>query len=307
MNQMAVGDLNDWRYFAVVVDSGGFSAAARALGLPKSRLSRRVAGLEARLGVRLLQRSTRRLTLTDVGRQVLVHSQALLREAEAAEAAASALRAEASGLLRVSLPPQMLGRASTLGTVFTRYLADHPKVTLETVLTTRRVDLIAEGIDLALRVRTEDDEDPQWATRRLQLALSKLVASPGCAAAHGGLGDFAAVSATPALGSAGPDRRVHWQLTGPAGQVRDVSAPARLVCEDFALRLQAAVAGLGVTMLPAPMAAPDLAAGRLVEVMPGWGYAPAHLQAVYPTQRGVTPALRALLDALVAMDEPLSP
>src|SRR5690606_34924880 len=102
-------DLNDYRYFAAVVDAGGFSAAERALGVPKSRLSRRVAALERRLGVRLLQRSTRRITLTDTGRQVAEHARAMMREAEAADCVASSRRVEPSGALRVSLPPQLLG------------------------------------------------------------------------------------------------------------------------------------------------------------------------------------------------------
>lgn len=292
-----LGDLNDYRYFAVVVDSGGFSAAARMLGLPKSRLSRRVAGLEARLGVRLLQRSTRKLTLTDVGQQVLGHCRGLLREAEAAECAAAQRQAEPSGLVRVSMPPPALD--THFAEVFARFLLDHPKVTLETVLTSRRIDLIEEGIDLAIRVRTTDDEDPQWATRRLRRAGALLVASPDCVARHEGLTSLASLQQAPALGAPGPDRKIHWQLIGPGGERRDVAAPARLACDHFGLRMQAALAGLGVTMLPDTFAAAEIATGRLLPVLPQWQFAPSYLQAVYPSQRGLSPAVRVLLDALV--------
>ena len=289
-------DLNDYRYFAVVVDCGGFSAAARQLGLPKSRLSRRVAGLEARLGVRLLQRSTRRITVTHVGQQVLAHCQALLREAEAAECAAARVKAEPSGRVRVSLPMNILD-ISLIG-VFEKFLIDHPKVTLDVIQTSRRVDLIEEGIDLALRVRAADDEDPQWATRRLMPTRPLLVASPALAEAHGGLGTLAQLEAAPALGATSPDGKVHLKMEGPAGEVRDIALVPRLSSDHFALRTRAAVLGLGVTMLPEMFALPEIKAGRLVEVLPGWRFQLNHFQAVYVSQRGLSPAVRALLDAL---------
>ena len=305
MSQMNAVDLNDYRYFAVVVDSGGFSAAARALGLPKSRLSRRVAGLEARLGVRLLQRSTRRITVTQVGRQVLGHCQALLREAEAAECAAARVVAEPSGLVRISMPLNLLDLA--LHGVFEQFLLDHPKVMLDLVQTNRRVDLIEEGIDLALRVRPTDDEDPQWATRRLLPTRPRLVASPACAARHEGLATLEAVAAAPALGATDADGKVRWRLAGPQGRMHELAVPTRLATDHFGLRLRAAVAGLGVTMLPEYHALPEIAAGRLIEVLPDWRFPINHLQAVYPSQRGLSPAVRALLDALVARQEGIGP
>lgn len=293
-----IGDLNDYRYFAVVAHSGGFSAASRLLGLPKSRLSRRVSGLEARLGVRLLQRSTRRLALTEVGRQVLTHCEALLREAEIAACVATSRQAEPSGLLRVSTPASLLD--DEIEGVFEAFLAAYPKVSLELVVTSRRVDLIEEGVDLALRVRTPDDEDPQWATRRLRPAQGVLVASPDFMAQHGGLTTLAELREAPALGAAAADRKVHWRLRAPDGSLHDVAAPARLAVEHFGLRRSSAEAGLGVTVLPCYMAQPALDSGRLVLVLPGWAPPPSHLQAVYPTQRGISPALRMLIDRLAA-------
>lgn len=292
-------DLNDYRYFAAVVDAGGFSAAERVLGVPKSRLSRRVAALEHRLGVRLLQRSTRRITLTDTGSRVAEHARAMVREAEAADSVADSRRIEPSGVLRVSMPPQLV-ETEELSRVFNDFLAANPRVVLELVMTPRRVDLVAEGIDLALRVRTPDDEDPQWAIRRLRIARAILVASPALVAAHGGLATLDALAEVPALGSLGPDRRVHWVLEAEDGRKANVAAPARLVCNDFPLRMRAAVAGLGVTMLPDDYAAAAIAEGGLVQVLPEWGMPSGTLQVVYPTQRGLSVAVRALLDALIA-------
>jgi DNA-binding transcriptional LysR family regulator len=295
-------DLNDYRYFAVVVDCGGFSAAARQLGLPKSRLSRRVAGLESRLGVRLLQRSTRRITVTHVGQQVLAHCQALLREAEAAECAAARVKAEPSGRVRVSLPMNLLD-ISLIG-VFEKFMQDHPKVTLDVIQTSRRVDLIEEGVDLALRVRAADDEDPQWATRRLTPTRPLLVASPALAQAHGGLITFAQLEGAPVMGATAPDGKVHWRLEGPDDEVKEVALAPRLSSDHFALRTRAAVLGLGVTMLPEVFALPEIETGRLVQVLPGWRFQLNHLQAVYVSQRGLSPAVRALLDALAQVEAP---
>jgi DNA-binding transcriptional LysR family regulator len=153
-------------------------------------------------------------------------------------------------------------------------------------------------------VRSPDDEDPQWATRRLCAANGVLVASPEFVARHGGLRSPDALREAPALGMPHPDRRVHWTLVGPDGRPVDVAASARLGCEDFAMRRQAAVAGLGVTMLPTTYADPEIAAGTLVRVLPEWNQPAATLQVVYPSQRGLAVAVRALLDALIAAFEP---
>ncbi|WP_410499642.1 LysR substrate-binding domain-containing protein [Chitinibacter sp. S2-10] len=288
-------DFNDYAYFACVIEYGGFSAAARQLGIPKSRLSRRIATLEERLGVRLLQRSTRKLTLTDVGQKFLTHCQALQREAEAAECVVASQRIEPSGRVRLSVPPAMLDKLSA---ILHRYIVENPKVVLETIATTRRVDLLEEGIDIALRVRATDDEDLQWATRRLRPARGILVASPQLVEQLG-ITTPGALAMAPALGMLAADQRIHWRLVNDAGESREFVLPPRLASESFALRRQAAISGLGVTMLPEDDAAADLAAGTLVEVLPDWHFPYSHVQAVYASQRGLSPAVRALLDVLV--------
>jgi DNA-binding transcriptional LysR family regulator len=296
-----VGDLNDYRYFAAVIDAGGFSAASRLCGLPKSRLSRRVAALEARLGVRLLQRSTRRLTLTDVGQQVLEHAHTLLAAAESAWCVARQRSAEPVGRLRVSAPAGVLDQNVTA--VLVDLLQRHHRLRLDVVVTNRRVNLIEEGIDVALRVRPDDDEDPQWATRRLRAAQAALVASPALLAQTGAIDSIEALSEAPALGALSADGRVHWSLRGPDGKPREITAPLRLGCEHFPARLQAALAGLGVTLLPLPYVAEALRDGRLVQVLPAWTAIGGHLQAVYTTQRGLLPGVRALIDALAALPD----
>lgn len=289
-------DLNDLMYFAKVIEHGGFSAAGQQLGIPKSRLSRRVAELEARLGVRLLQRTTRKLALTETGERFLRHCQAMLLEAEQAQEAVASLSSEPRGKIRVSCPSE-LARAG-LHHVISAFLLKYPLVQLDMILTNRRVDLLQEGIDVALRVRDQSDEDPSLIARQLAPATAYLVAAPAL------LNGLAIVTPEdlqqlPALGAAGIDRRIHHLLKNQAGLRREVTFEARLSIEDFDIRREAALQGLGFTMLPYAKCVADLQAGRLVRLLPDWNLPGGHLQAVYPHRRGMLPAVRAWLEHLV--------
>lgn len=288
-------DLNDLFYFAKVVEAGGFAAAGRLLGLPKSRLSRRVAELEARLNVRLLQRTTRKLALTDLGERYYRHCQAMLVEAEMADEVAAQLSAEPRGRVKLSCPVALA--ETSLNEMLPGFLAAYPQVNLELLLTNRRVDLVNEGVDVALRVRAPGDEDLSLISRRLRPAMTVLVAAPPLLKGHK-LRTPDDLSALPVLGAIESDRKVHMKLLGPEGEMREIAAEARLAAEDFNLRKNVALAGLGVTVLPFNYCSEELADGRLVRVLPDWSEPEAYLQAVYPHRRGVLPAVRALLDYL---------
>ncbi|MBC9250792.1 LysR family transcriptional regulator [Pseudomonas alcaligenes] len=288
-------DLNDLFYFAQVVEQGGFTAAGRLLGIPKSRLSRRIAELEERLGVRLLQRTTRKLALTDVGERYLRHCQAMLQAAEQAEETVAALTSEPRGRLRVSCPTEM-ARTRLRQTVVS-FLERYPKVQLEIVLSNRRIDLLDEGIDVALRVREADDEDPNLICRQLVPARALLVAAPQLLA---GLrietpDDLAQL---PVLGALSSDRRVHYLLRDAKGNRRDIALEARLAIEDFEVRKAAALKGLGISMLPQANCQQELDDGRLVRLLPGWDLPGGNLQAVYTHRRGMLPAVRAWIEHL---------
>ncbi|GBL57259.1 DNA-binding transcriptional regulator, LysR family [Pseudomonas citronellolis] len=299
-------DLNDLFYFAKVVEAGGFAAAGRELGLPKSRLSRRIAELEARLNARLLQRTTRKLALTDIGERYYRHCQAMLVEAEMADEVVAQLSAEPRGRVRLSCPVAMA--ETSLNAMLPGFLASYPQVNLELLLTNRRVDLVNEGVDVALRVRAPGDEDPSLVTRRLRPAAAVLVATPELLRGRRlqGPDDLAGL---PVLGAIGNDRKVHLQLHGPGGEVRELALEARLAAEDFNLRKNVALAGLGITTLPLYYCLEELASGQLVRVLPDWQEPAAFLQAVYPHRRGLLPAVRALIDYLAEgfgrSDEPL--
>jgi DNA-binding transcriptional LysR family regulator len=176
-------DLNDLYYFAQVVDHGGFAAASRAVGLPKSTLSRRISALEERLGARLLQRSTRQFSVTDVGRTFYAHCKAMLVEAEAAEEAITLSRSEPRGIVRVSCPIALL--QTNIGVMVADFLAENPLVEIRLSALNRPVDVIAEGFDLAIRVRRPPLEDSDLVLRVFSERKQCLVASPSLVEALG--------------------------------------------------------------------------------------------------------------------------
>jgi DNA-binding transcriptional LysR family regulator len=285
-------DLNDFHFFAAVVNHGGFSAAARALKLPKSRLSKRVARLEERLGVRLLERSTRRLAVTDVGREFHRQCEAVLAGAEEAEAIAARARSEPHGTLRVNCPPGFAG--TIMAGILPGFMRAYPAVRIELSVVNRRVDLIEERIDVAFRVRTRLDSDPELTIRILGKDRIVLVASPDFAAAHGerltpkGLGGLPTVT----FGEAGEV----WRLSTEAGGSLEVRHRPILACVDFDVLIEAAAAGLGVSLIPVHACAHAIHAGRLVQVMPEWTASDGIIHLAFTSRRGMLPATRAFID-----------
>ena len=289
-------DLNDLYYFAKVVEAGGFAAAGRLLGIPKSRLSRRIAELEERLGARLLQRTTRQLKLTSVGERYLRHCQAMMLEAEMADEAVASMSSEPRGRLRVSCPTGLAHQM--LPIVISTFLGKFPQVQLEMVLLNRRVDLINEGIDVALRVREHGDEDPMLVTRRLRQAQMVVVASPGFIEGHE-IKHPQDLKNLPVLGALEADRLVHVRLLDQQGKSCDLALEARLGIDDFVVRKACVLAGQGFTLLPMMFCEAELNNGTMVQLLPEWSLPGGWLQAVYPHRRGVMPAVRAWIDHLV--------
>lgn len=296
---MAMQDLNDLFYFAKVVECGGFMAAGRKLGLPKSRLSRRVAELEARLGVRLLQRTTRKLALTEVGANYYEHCRAMLAEAEAAEEAILRATAEPRGLVRVTCPEQIA--KSLLGPILPRFLTANPQVRVWLDATGRRVDLIEEGVDVALRVRPMIEESASLVARKLGVGRLFLVASPGLLAEHGVPKTPAELARYPLLTMSRPDGRGLVALLDSEGHEYSVWVDTpRLMTDDLVVLAQAAVAGQGVAALPVLVCQEALAEGRLVQLLPEYQMPGGILHVVFPSRRHLVPAVRSFIDFLVA-------
>jgi DNA-binding transcriptional LysR family regulator len=287
-------DFNDYAYFAEVVAHGGFAAAGRALREPKSKLSRRVAGLEERLGLRLIERSSRRFRVTDTGQAFYERCRAILAEAEQAEALVVQAQAEPHGRIRFSCPTGML---EPIAGLISSFLARYPKVRLQLVATDRPVDLIAERIDLALRVRASLNSDAALTMRSLGRSTRIVVASPQLANRIETIEQLAQV---PALATSDSADDLEWHLETEAGRSHVLRVEPRLGCEDMASVRNAAVDGLGVAILPDHVCHEAMKAGRLVRVLPEWRGVQGIVHLVFTTRRGLSPAVRALIDHLAA-------
>ena len=292
----ALQDLNDLYFFAAVVEHAGFSAAGRALGVPKSRLSKRVAQLEDRLGVRLLQRTTRRFVVTEVGERFYAHCRAVLEEAQAAQDAVDELRTEPRGVVRLSCPVSLA--QTVLAHVLPDFLAQYPKVQVRLLSSNRRVDVIGEGYDVAIRVRSKLDEDGNLVIRSFGQTRTLLVASPALLQRQGRPATPDALAKLPALSMHEHEGAQLWELIGPAGERVNVEVQARLISGDFAVLLESARRGMGVALLPEFVCAPAIARGELERVLPDWSVPQGTMHFVYPSRRGMLPGVRTLVDFL---------
>jgi len=291
-----VQDLNDMLFFAEVVERGGFAAAGRALGLPKSRLSRRVAELEAHLGVRLLHRTTRRLSLTDVGAQYLRHCIAVREEAEAAADVVALVHSEPRGTLRVSCPVTLA--QTMVGALLPGFMALYPQVRVDMQVSNRVVNLVEDGIDVALRVRPTLDASGSLIIKPLGASQTLLVGSPAQLERQGAPLTVADLERIDTVAMSAGDGRATWQLLGPGGATHDWAHQPRCVVDDLLTLRFAVLGGVGAGVLPDYMCRDDLDAGRLVPVLSGWNPAPGLIHAVFASRRGLAPSVRHFLDFL---------
>lgn len=289
-------DLNDMLYFAEVVDRGGFAAAGRALGIPKSRLSRRVAQLEERLGVRLLQRTTRKLSLTEAGELYHRHCVAMREDAEAAEEAVSQVLTEPRGTIRVVCPVTLA--QSVIGRLVPRFLERYPHVRIDMQVDNRVVDLVQEAVDVALRVRPTLDDSGSLIVKNFGVTYGLLVACPALLARHGGLASPDDLHKLPTMAMSAADGRASWKLLGPGGRGFELQHRPCYTANDLTTLKFAALAGTGMCILPDYMCTDEVAQGRLVEVLAGWAPPPGVVHAVFPSRRGLVPAVRRFLDFL---------
>lgn len=289
-------DLNDMWYFAEVVDKGGFAAASRSLGLPKSRLSRRVAELEARLGVRLLQRTTRKLSLTAVGEMFHRHCVAMREEALAAEQAVDQSRTEPRGTIRVGCPVTLA--QTTIGTILPRFLLRFPQVTVDMRISNRVVDVVEEGFDVALRVRDRLDNSGSMVVKNLGHSNTLLVASPQQIARQGLPARPQELAACDTVAMSAANGRSTWLLMGPSGTSVAVQHMPRLIADDLLTLKMATLEGVGIGWVPDYMCRDEIERGELVRVLPDWAPPLGIVHAVFPSRRGLVPAVRQFLDYL---------
>lgn len=286
-------DINDLYYFARVAEHRGFTAAARKLHIAKSALSKRVARLEDRLGARLIERSSRGFRLTALGTEVLAQCEGIVAAVEGAEAVAMRATASPRGTIRFACPPGMAYDA--VSSILPDFLLVHPEVRIAMAVSNRRVDLIEDGFDLALRVREQLDSDAALIVRRLGLSRRILVASPAHLARREPVTGLAGLLECPLLCIGEDIREERWTLVSEGGET-EVTAVPHLASSDFRVLLDAALAGLGIALLPQAVCRSALADGRLVHVLPQWRSRDSIVHLVFTTRRGMLPATRALID-----------
>jgi DNA-binding transcriptional LysR family regulator len=291
-----VRDFNDLQFFAAVVRHNGFTAAARVLAVPKSRVSRRVSLLEEQLGVRLLDRTTRGLSLTEVGQQVFAHAQAAVIEAEAAEEAALRMQTEPRGLVRLSCP---LGLQGALAVALPPFLMAHPMLRVQCVITDRRVDLVHEGVDIAIRVRERLDTDAEFQVKRIGVSKRILVASPALLKENGKPKAPNDLPAFPVLHQ-GDQGGAVWHLTTEDGRNCSVPIDPRMATGSFDILIAAVSQGAGIALLPAANCREALAQGTLVQVLPEWGGVDGIVHLLFASRRGMLPGVRAVIDFVAA-------
>lgn len=289
-------DLNDLYYYVQVVEHRGFSPAGRALCMPKSKLSRRISMLEERLGVRLIQRTTRHFSVTEIGQTYYEHCKAMLVEAKAAQDAIEVTRGEPRGIVRITCPVALLH--ANVGAMLSDFMAINPLVTVHLEATNRRVDLVAEGVDIAIRVRPPPIQDSDLVMRVLANRSQCLVASPALIQGRRLPMVPADLTDWPSLGLGVWQQSHIWNLFGPDEAHIALCHTPRFVTGDMIALRDAALTGVGIVQLPTMMVCDQLAQGKLIRLLQDW--APRHeiIHVVFPSRRGLLPLVRALIDYL---------
>ncbi|WP_180104213.1 LysR substrate-binding domain-containing protein [Acinetobacter sp. YH12108] len=290
-------DLDDFYCFAQVVEHGGFSAAERATDIPKSKLSRRVYNLEERLGVRLIQRSSRHFAVTDIGMNIYRHAQVMLSAAQAAHDLVDHLSTEPRGTIKISLPVSIA--QNEMAKILPDFLKKYPEIKVQMMITNRRVDIINEGFDLALRVRTSLDDDPNLVIRQFEKIEQHLFASQGYLNEFGDLKTPEQLSEHKILSMAEEHTEQFLILQNEQQQQKKIRINPTVMGSDLNMLAQLAASGCGITLLPDNVVQQYVERGELVRVLSDWKTAHGIFHLVYPSRRGLLPAVRVFIDYLV--------
>ncbi|HEX7911594.1 MAG TPA: LysR substrate-binding domain-containing protein [Paraburkholderia sp.] len=296
MNPVSL-DLNDLYLFAQVIEHHGFTAAGDVLGVSKSHISRRITDLETSLGVRLLHRTSRRLSLTDAGQDLYAHCRAMIAEAQAGEEAVRRRIAEPTGLVRASMPVAITD--FVLARLLPRFMLRYPKVRLSIEASHRQVDLVEEHVDVVVRGLGSDVESSSLIQAPLCTARWGLVASPVYLAQSGTIDEPEALPQSDLLIYASINEpATALRLLGANGAVAQRTIQPRLHSDNIAVLKEAALAGMGIASLPLYACTHEIELGTLRVVLPEWRPREGRLAVLFPTRRGMMPAVRALVDFL---------
>jgi len=290
-------DLNDFHYFVQIVDRGGFTAAGQSLKMPKSTLSHRMQQLEAGLGVRLLNRTSRQIGMTDAGREFYRYAATMLRQAEEAESAVRQRLAEPSGTVRFTTSVATAQHA--MRPMVIDFLARYPKVSIVEHATDRTVDIISENFDVAIRAHSQPLPDSTLVQRTLAPGPWFLFAGANYLREHGTPSQPEDLKSHQSLFVMRSGVTPSWRLRHAESR-QELSLPLvpRLLSDDMVSLKDAACAGLGIVALPAYLCRDELRSGELVHVLPEWLAGDSTITALIPYRTMLLPAVRAFIDHL---------
>lgn len=288
--------LDDFYYFALVVEHGGFSAAERATDIPKSKLSRRVYALEEQLGVRLIQRNSRQFSVTDMGNHVYQHAKTMTNAAQAAHEMVNHLSIQPRGVIRVSTP---VGIAQNeFAKILPKFLEMYPEIRIQFVVSNRRVDIINENIDLAIRVRTDIDDDPSLIIRQIRQETQHLFASQAYLNQYG-IPNTPQELAKHHFLSMSEDFLAQTITLNHKQEMAKVHIKPKVMGSDLNLLKGLACQNQGIVLLPDTIVRHEINTQKLVYVLPEWNVPHGILHLVYPSRHGILPAVRVFIDYLV--------
>jgi len=287
--------LTEMEAFATVVDQGGFTDAAKKMGISKSAVSKHVSSLEARLGARLLNRTTRRVSPTEIGLAYYDRARRVLTDAGEADALVTAMQSAPSGLLRISVATDF--GVNHLSPIIGDFLGDYPDITVNMVLNNRYVELISEGFDMAVRIG--ELEDSTLRARKLASTTKRMIASPSYFQRFGRPMRIDDLNEHKLLHYSNQSNGNLWKVTAPSGEKRQIRTSGWLTVNDGQSLLNAAIAGLGIAYLPTFLYADAMRDGLVEEAIPDLPVEPLGIYAVYPPGRFTQPKVRAFIDFLV--------
>ncbi len=288
--------LTEMEAFAMVVDQGGFTDAAKKMGLSKSTVSKHVSSLEARLGARLLNRTTRRVSPTEIGLAYYDRARRVLNDAGEADALVTAMQSAPSGLLRISVATDF--GVNHLSPVLGDFLQEYPDITVNMVLNNRYVELISEGFDMAVRIG--ELEDSTLRARKIAETTRRMIAAPSYIRQFGRPERIDDLNEHKLLHYSNQSSTAVWKITAPSGEKRQIRTAGWLTVNDGQSLLNACVAGLGIAHLPSFLYADAMREGKVEEIMPGLPVETEGIYAVYPPGRFTQPKVRAFIDFLVS-------
>ncbi len=287
--------LTEMEAFATVVDQGGFTDAAKKMGISKSAVSKHVSSLEARLGARLLNRTTRRVSPTEIGLAYYDRARRVLNDAGEADSLVTSMQSAPSGLLRISVATDF--GVNHLSPILGEFLQEFPDITVNMVLNNRYVELISEGFDMAIRIG--ELEDSTLRARKLTETTKRMVGSPAYFKKYGRPQKIDDLNEHKLLHYSNQANNAVWKLTAPSGEKRQVRTAGWLTVNDGQSLLNAAISGLGIAYLPSFLYAESLTEGLVEEAIPDLPIDTQGIYAVYPPGRFTQPKVRAFIDFLV--------